>query len=188
MLEPYTLQTERNLNRVQSMNKDCGKALLTQQRLRELLSYDPETGDFRWLVSRGKVRVGGVAGTPNAKGHLQIRIDGVKYYAHRLAWLWAYGVWPLDQIDHVNAVKDDNRLSNLRAASHAENARNRGAQKNNSSGLKCVYQRKDAGKWQASIRLDGKLKHLGTFTSAESASAAYAAAAHKYHGDFARTS
>lgn len=170
------------------MAKDCGTAMLTKQRLRELLSYDPETGDFRWLVNRGTVRVGSVAGTPNAKGHLQIRIDGVKYYSHRLAWLWVYGAWPLDQIDHINAVKYDNRLSNLRAASSSENGRNRGAQKNNSSGLKGVYQRKKLGKWQASIKLYGKLKHLGTFTSAESASAAYAAAAHKYHGDFARTS
>ena len=98
------------------------RLLITAERLRELLHYDAETGVFRWKVRpyRTSIQSGTVAGMIYA-GYRRIRVDGQMYQAHRLAWFYIHGHWPVNLIDHKNTIRDDNRLSNLREATRAEN-------------------------------------------------------------------
>lgn len=166
---------------------------LTVHRIRELLSYDPETGDFVWLVNRRKVRAGSIAGrtwTSRRDGHQyrEIRIAGRDYLAHRLAWLLTYGQWPSECIDHVNGDGLDNRLANLREATNSQNQCNKRHQRHNAIGLKGVSFDRLTKKWRARIMVHGRDKHLGRFPTAELAHAAYCAAAADMHGEFARTS
>lgn len=138
--------------------------MLTQERLKELLHYDPETGVFIWLVGRGGgAKAGDVAGSFDAKGYIVIVIKGAIYRAHRLAWLYIYGEWPEYQVDHENREKKDNRIINLRAATNAENCRNQGKAKNNTSGITGVAWRENCGHWWAQIMVDGKSIYLGSF-------------------------
>lgn len=130
---------------------------LTQSYLKSVLNYDPDTGVFAWRVSRGRVGANSVAGTRHYDGYVQIKLDSRKYSAHRLAWLYMHGVWPAEQIDHINGVKDDNRIGNLREATNGENIRNRKAQSNNALGIKGLWYR--TGKkspWYAQINAHGR--------------------------------
>ncbi len=98
---------------------------LTATELRSLLSYNPETGVFTWLVDRDRRPFKGrVAGTTGKTGRRQININGTQYLAHRLAWLWMTGEWPRTVIDHKDLDPSNNRWNNLRLASAAENSRN----------------------------------------------------------------
>jgi hypothetical protein len=164
---------------------------LTAEKLREILAYDQETGDFVRLVDRStNARAGSIAGCVSAGGtgklHWQISIDGRLYYAHRLAWLYMTGQWPSKTIDHIDANGLNNRWSNLREATKSENQHNRGKQRNNTSGFKGVSWHKRDRKWQAEIWLNGRKKSLGGFDDAAAAHAAYCDAAQKFHGGFAR--
>jgi hypothetical protein len=164
--------------------------LLTLERVNELLSYNPSTGEFTWKVRRPKVRVGAVAGTLNRDGYRQIQIDGEFVYAHRLAWFVEHGEWPRELIDHKGMKAGDNRLAEIRAATKSENGANRPRQRNNTSGYKGVHQQsaKSGSKgWVASITCKGVHHYLGTFATAEEAAAVYDRAALKYFGRFART-
>src|SRR5712664_3026918 len=126
------------------------KTILTAERLRELLNYDPETGIFRWDVVRRGCGIGKEAGTSVSAGYRQISIDRRAYSEHRLARLYVHGHWPLDEIDHINGVRDDNRLSNLRQATRSENAQNqRRAQSRSKIGILGVTLHR--GKFQAQI-------------------------------------
>ena len=156
---------------------------LTQSRLKELLSYDPETGVFTWLSGR---RLGKIAGTPNAQGYLLIKISDTNHYAHRIAWLWHFGAFPASSIDHINCVKNDNRIANLRECSRTENSFNVGIRADNSSGFKGVSWCKRDRLWRAQIRIDGKPNYLGCFATSELANAAYQAKARDLHGEFYR--
>jgi hypothetical protein len=113
-------------------------------------------------------------------------IDGEKYYAHRLAWFYAYGRWPKEKLDHRDGPRDANKLDNLREANDLQNARNSRIGRNNTSGLKGVSLFKRDGTWRAQITVDSKNIHLGYFETAVEAHAAYRYAAERYHGDFAR--
>lgn len=115
-------------------------------------------------------------------------MDGVRHslYVHRLAWALHYGAWPKNEIDHINGVKSDNRLSNLREANRSENQRNVGKKASSSSQLKGASFHKKHRLWRARIRHDGASLHLGWFNSEEAAHAAYAKAANRLHGAFAR--
>jgi hypothetical protein len=157
----------------------ANRSALTQQRLRELLSYDPDTGNFIGLVTRGKRSTGRIAGGPDPEGYIQIRIDYVTYRAHRLVWLYVYGRWPVGQIDHRNGVTSDNRLSNLREATPAQNSQNRKRCSTNTSGFTGVHWHARKRRWGARIGT----KTLGYFRSAEEANAvrvAAKAAAHTF--------
>jgi hypothetical protein len=157
--------------------------MITAEHLRELLEYDPVTGNFVWKVRHERVLAGAIAGGISSKGYRKIKIDGRAYSAHRLAWLYVYGEWPADQIDHINRQKADNRIANLRPATNAQNQANRLRRCDNNSGYRGVGHR--GGRWQACIQLDGRNTCLGTFGTPEEASAAYHAAAVARYGKFA---
>jgi hypothetical protein len=168
------------------MEHQQGEMMLTAERLRELLAYDPETGVFtrRVQAARGRGRAGDVAGWVEPDGYVRIRLDGRKCRAHRLAWLYMTGKWPNDQIDHINGRTGDNRWVNLRAATHSENQCNRPLQLNNSTGYKGVYPYR--GAWRARIKKGGRFIHIGTFATAEAAHVARSSVLAEHHGDFAR--
>lgn len=155
---------------------------LTQKRLKELLDYHPGTGVFTWRINRGgTAKTGSVAGCVLGDEYLQIQIDGKGYYAHRLAWLYVHGEFPPDQLDHINRVRADNRIANLRPATNAENNQNQCRRSDNTSGVVGVYWYKQLGKWRALIQLNGRLMHLGYYKTIEEAAAARAVAKAKYH-------
>lgn len=155
---------------------------LTAERLRSLLRYDPETGDFTWIVDRpGSKGIGSIAGVRLKHGYVQIMIDGQRYLAHRLAFLWAEGEWPPETVDHRNGDPSDNRWSNLRKASQGENLQNRRKMKNNTSGFTGASWCKSMHRWQASIQVNRKPRHLGYFETAAEAGAAYEAAKAELH-------
>jgi len=156
-------------------------AMLSQERLKSLLNYDQETGIFTCLVSRGRnAKVGSIAGTVDPKGYVRIKIDGQQYKAHRLAWLYVYGDLPPDQMDHINRIKTDNRIGNLRLATQAENQQNRSMRSDNTSGHIGVSWYKSAEKWQAQIRINHKQINIGYFANLQDAIAARKAAEIKY--------
>lgn len=160
--------------------------MITAERLRELLDYDPETGAFRWRRGRGKMRAGALAGSLQSAGYSQIYIDGRNYTAHRLAWLYVTGRWPGGEIDHADGDRLNNRFANLRNASRSENNANSRRRYNNRSGYKGVSFFKSAGLFAACIAKDGRRFHLGYFQRAEDAHAAYVAKARELYGEFAR--
>lgn len=151
--------------------------MLTQQRLMSLVSYDPETGVF--------MRFGRRAGALHKFGYRQIMLDGRSYKEHRVAWLYVHGRWPSQQIDHINHVRDDNRIANLREASVAQNLANSIVRSDNKSGLKGVRYDRRCKRYCARIFENGKFRHIGCYKTAEEANAAYFAAARERYGDFA---
>lgn len=158
---------------------------LTQNRLRQLLSYDPQTGCFLHLKSRGGEAAGSVAGSVRPDGYRTISVDYSHYLAHRLVWLYVYGHFPEIQIDHINSIQDDNRLVNLRAATISENLANCRLRKDNTSGLKGVSLNK-SGTWTAQISIRGKQTRIGSFMTKERAHQAYLARAEREFGQFIR--
>jgi hypothetical protein len=159
------------------------KSTLTAALLRELLHYDPETGIFtRKVITTNRVKVGDVAGSPNQKGYINIMVCGRLHPAHRLAWFYVHGVWPKGQIDHINGIRDDNRIANLREATNSQNKQNmRTARADNESGLLGVRWHKRDRRWHARIMVDGAPKHIGSFGTSEEAQAAYMAAKRRLH-------
>ena len=154
---------------------------LSLERLHELLHYNPRTGLFVRKVRAGNsAPVGTIAGGFNRKGYRIIRVDGRRYLASRLAWFYVHGRWPKDEIDHRNGVRDDNRLANLREASHSENQQNRRkAHKSNATGFLGVSP--NEGKFRAQIKINGNRLHLGNFATPQEAHAAYVKAKRKLH-------
>lgn len=138
-------------------------ALITQRRLKELLNYDSVSGIFTWRVNKGsRARAGQIAGASDAYGYLVIRLDSVLYKAHRLAWLYCFGDWPEQNIDHINRVKSDNRLKNLRLADQSLNMHNAN-RKTTRSGIVGVIWDPRRRKWAARIKVSYKNKFLGRF-------------------------
>jgi hypothetical protein len=156
---------------------------LTAERVRQVVSYDKETGLFTRLESNNQNKPGGIAGTTNKNGYVLICIDGKKVMAHRLAWLCVTGIWPKDRIDHVDLNRSNNRWENLREASDSDNKAN--SVMKNSIGVKGV-EFHVSGKYRARIFIGGKSRHLGLFDTPKQAHAAYCAAAKNAFGEFAR--
>ena len=157
---------------------------ITAEKLRELLHYDPATGIFTRRVSvASNARAGDVAGSPNGDGYLYICIYSRLHRAHRLAWLYVYGTWPEDQLDHINRNRSDNRISNLREVSHKQNHQNRSKPSSNTSGHPGVHWLKQNSRWQARITHNCKVTSLGCFATIEEAISARKAAEKIYWAD-----
>jgi len=149
------------------------KPLFTQQELRDVIDYNKDTGVFVWKKSRRGIKTNVPLGTNNGFGYLRITVFGKSYYAHRLAWMYVYGEFP-NQIDHINGIKHDNRIQNLRNVTAQQNAQNKiKAQKNSSSKMLGVSWHKKAKKWQAHICVYKERKYLGLFENVHDAQKAY---------------
>jgi hypothetical protein len=151
--------------------------------LKTLLAYDPVTGLFTWVRSNSKKRVvGTTAGTRHPHGYIRINIRRKMYYAHRLAWLYVHGKFPPQEIDHIDRDPSNNRISNLRLATHAQNASNAPKRRTNASGFKGAYRHQ--GRWTSRIQHNGDGIYLGVFDTAEEAHAAYIGASKICHKEF----
>jgi HNH endonuclease/AP2 domain len=155
---------------------------LTQERLKEILNYDPETGI--WTRNEN----GKIAGSLHHSGYIYIRVDGhkTKYGAHRLAWFYMIGKWPKHQIDHINMIKNDNLWCNLREADWSKNNANRIRRKDNISGCRGVSWYKTRELWLVYIQHNRKRIHIGYFEKLEEATIAYNKKFKELFGDFAR--
>ena len=151
--------------------------------IRKAISYDPGTGEFHWIVKRANKQVGDIAGNVGPNGYRTIMVNYKSYYAHHLAILFTTGEMPprdrKAHVDHINGVKTDNRIANLRVGTPSENQRNRGKiNKNNTSGHRGVCRRGQA--WVAQIMIDHAAYRLGVFAAFDDAVAARHAAEAKH--------
>lgn len=169
---------------------------ITAEYVRSRLHYDAETGIFRWRARpdtdhhsrRWNLKFGGtIAGNVYPAGYRQIKLNGQKIMAHRLAWLYVHGEWPAGHLDHRDRNRDHNALDNLRPATDTQNQANAGLKSTNKSGYKGVCWDKRDRYWRATIMKGRKQHHLGAFSTAEEAARAYAAAADRLFGDYANT-
>lgn len=155
--------------------------MLTQARLKDLLSYDPLTGEFTNLKSgKGRKPVGAVVGSTNNRGYTISMVDGKNYQHHRLAWLYVHGAFPPADLDHRDGVRTNNRLANLREATRSENCQNT-AFKSIDNKFGCTGVWKAGNRWRARIAVSGVRHHIGYFTSKDLARAAYLAAKAEMH-------
>ncbi len=159
---------------------------LTQSRLKELLTYNKNTGTIRWKPTATKKMRGKVAGKVSKFGYREIGIDGKVYLAQKLVWFFVYGVLPSHSLDHRNRNRDDNRIENLRPATTAQNQQNCSKHKDNKSGYKGVTVRKGLKKpYRAAVQTGGKMHHVGYFATAKEASDAYLVKARELFGEYA---
>lgn len=155
------------------------ESFLTAEHLRSQLSYNSETGSFSWRNARAgnKIKSGDIAGFVRANGYREIGITiGGKcrhYSEHRLAWLYVYGIWPNHYIDHIDRNRSNNKISNLREATNAQNCLNRSKRKETLSRYVGVSWFNSIKKWRADIRVGGKLYYLGKFDTERDAAVAY---------------
>ena len=158
------------------------RSLPPRCRLKHCLSYDVCTGLFTWVNPASRsVKPGQIAGRVSNNGYRRIMLDGVRYSAHHLAWLWVTGEVPTQpEIDHRNGKRDDNRFSNLRQATKAQNQQNVVARKHNKTGFLGVSLHASK-KWVAQIRVNGVKKYLGLFDTPEDAHVAYLSAKKLLH-------
>ncbi|MGJ0580565.1 HNH endonuclease [Xenorhabdus bovienii] len=161
--------------------------MISWQKLKSILTYDRNTGIFRWnLALSNRIKAGAMAGYLNDLGYIRIMINGKNYAAHRLAWIYEYGYSPDNFIDHINGDKKDNRIVNLREATPYQNMHNLKTPKTNKSGIKGVYWHKRDNKWAVQIQINGKKISLGYFRCINDAKKTIMDAREKYHANFAR--
>lgn len=157
---------------------------LTIDILREFLSYDKDSGEFTWIKisTNGRSRPGDIAGTLGTHGYIAISLLRNHYLAHRLAWFFHYGYWPEKQIDHINGIRTDNRIENLRHADYSLNAQNaRASRRNSSTGFLGVFPWGRGKRFLARICVDRKQIKIGVYDTPEEAHQAYLAAKRKLH-------
>lgn len=156
---------------------------MTAERLRKVLNYNPHTGQFTWLVRTARrIHIGDSPNCKNRDGYIQVSIDNKRYLVHRLVWLYVYDEWPLFQLDHVNGIRDDNRLCNLRSVTNSQNQQNRrGARcdsRTNVIGVTWVEKRQC---WRAHLMLNRKYMLKSYHKKIEDAIASRRQAELKYH-------
>lgn len=163
--------------------------MLTQAGLKELLTYNPATGEFRWVKSTSnRALAGAFAGGDNGNGYLRVHIDGRKYFHHRLAWLWVHGSIPSDhELDHIDGNPKNNAIINLRVVTRSENEMNKCVRRDNATGATGIYRKGRAGKFVAEITAAGRRYRLGPFSDFTAALAARREVQAILHGEFGRT-
>lgn len=164
--------------------------LISISELRNLISYNPEDGVFRWKNHPFKTfPAGSVAGIHKPPGYLQIYIKGKKVLAHRLAWYYMTGENPpvSMSIDHINGIQNDNRICNLRLATQSQNSMNSKISSSNKSGCKGVFWNKRKQRWYVTPKLNGKKLYLGSFINKSDAINAYCEFAREHHGEYLRS-
>ena len=157
---------------------------LTKSRLCELFNYDPMVGNLMRRVSKANQPSGSLAGSVNARGHINVQVDGRLYAAHRVVFLMVHG-WLPKEIDHINRDKTDNRIANLRPATSSQNKGNIGLLASNRSGYRGVSFNQRSQKWHAQIKINGKQTYLGRFDLPQDAAIVYNKAAITHFGQFA---
>jgi hypothetical protein len=157
--------------------------MISQSELKEILNFNPKTGIFtRKITVRYNAKIGDEPGWIDNNGYRVMEIETHRYFAHRLAWFYVYGVWPKNEIDHIDHNGSNNKIDNLREATRSQNNQNRiKAQTFNSTGMIGVSFHKSAKKYSAQIRVNNKNKYLGLFLTPEEAHAAYIAAKREFH-------
>lgn len=157
--------------------------MITQERLKQVVTYNDASGEFTWNLNTRTTKIGRKAGSIDKDGYVVIGVDGKQYFAHRLAWLYVYSAWPNEMIDHINHIKTDNRIENLRDLSNSLNGQNRlKAQSNNrTSGLLGASWHKANKRWRSTIHIGGRQVFLGQFDTAMEAHNAYLAAKRIHH-------
>lgn len=159
--------------------------MITHTKLRELFMYDQNTGLFiRNITMSSRAQKGNIAGTLCPDGYISISINRKIYRAHRLVWLYCFEEWPSEFIDHINGIRNDNRLDNLREVTKTINAWNTKAHIDNMVGIKGVYFNKQNNNYRAQIRFNGKTVSLGSFKTPEEAKEAYDNKAKEIQGEF----
>lgn len=159
---------------------------LTAARLRDLLAYDPETGSLTRLTTNNRGQnIGDPAGSIHHSGYMEVMVDRKNYRYHRVVWLHVHGTWPAGDIDHINGVKTDNRIANLRDVPEQINMQNeKRVRKNNASGFMGVHWRADRQRWVATVKVNGRAKRLGSFKTPEEAEFAYLEGKRNHHPGF----
>lgn len=152
---------------------------MTQDELKALFFYAPETGIFKRLEKAGRPTKTGAVGSPDKDGYLRVKIQEKTHSLHRLAFLYMTGEQPKNSIDHINGKRDDNKFANLREATPRQNSQNRQAQVKNKNLPLGVFA--EPGGFRARIRVNGKRVHLGTFKTPDDAAKAYQEAKNKHH-------
>lgn len=156
--------------------------MITQELLHKMFFYDPNSGSLLFKPYLANKRKKQVAGYPHSRGYLCVSIEGKKHLLHRLVWMFHYGSFPSKQIDHVNGIKTDNRIENLREANNSENQQNqKKPPSSNTSGFLGVTKYKKRNNWVAGIKINGKRINLGYFDSPEEAHAVYLAKKKELH-------
>lgn len=158
--------------------------MINREELKKYLNYDPSTGIFTWKMRCSRrVRIGDIAGNLSDKGYMRIAIMGKLYRSHRLAWLYVHGEWPLEQLDHKNRDRKDNRIKNLRLFTGRQNMKNQNLPSNNKSGIMGVNWNPRQENWIARIGVNAKRVGLGSHKSKLDACAARKSAEIKYGYD-----
>ena len=161
--------------------------MLTLERAKELLRYDPVAGILTWRKSVNSRSVpGAVAGSQSNRGYHRIKIDGERYQAHRVAWLLYHGVWPAAQIDHIDNNRSNNAIANLRDCSGSQNQQNQPLRRANRSGIKGVSWCSTKERWHVQVRATGMIHQGGYFPNLEDAGCAATELRNRLHGEFAR--
>lgn len=146
------------------------KPEITAALVRERYSYDPETGHLNYKISRGRVSANGRVGSLKKSGYRKVSINQQWIQSARIAWLHYYGEWPENQVDHINQIRDDDRIANLRDVTGLENMHNQGdRRKNNSSGAVGVHRNERDQMWHATISVKRKVVFLGAYKQFEDA-------------------
>lgn len=163
--------------------KILSDSILDQSFLKEYFHYDEYTGVFTRIKMLYGVKIGDVAGCKTHNGYIEIKINGKSYGAHRLAWLYMTGDWPINHIDHINSNGTDNHWKNLRDVTRTVNLQNQRKPQahNKTSGLLGVHFEKESGKFKAQIKHEGKKKNLGRYSTAAEAYAVYLSFKRKNH-------
>jgi hypothetical protein len=159
-------------------------SLVNQERLKQLIEYNPSDGVFTRKIQRHKHMAGEAAGTLHPFGYIHIRIDGRSYKAHRLAWFYVHGVWPEGDIDHIDRNRSNNCIANLQDVSRKENMENASPHSKNKSGFKGVSWKFQCKRWQAQITHNRKKIYLGVFKTAQEAHLAYEKAAKQFFTNY----